>query len=183
MKTSEETNNFFYGFVNENLAKITDFADSKAQVVASRSAPLLQGMNGVLTVGFIIIVIVCATGFLIYWILAIKSRVLQFGVFRAMGMRFKNVIGMLVIEQTLITGAGIALGVLVGEVASRLFVPIIQLAYTASEKVIPLLIVTQMDDYIRLLGIIGFMILFCLCLLGVFVSRIKIAQALKLGED
>jgi putative ABC transport system permease protein len=59
---------------------------------SEKNDPVLQGTNGVLTVGFIIILLVCMTGFLIYWILSIRSRVLQFGIFRAMGLSMKSIL-------------------------------------------------------------------------------------------
>ena len=183
MKTGENSNSFLYEYANRNNVKFAALKDSKTEIIRGRNDPLLQGTNGVLTVGFVIIIIICAAGFLIYWILAIKSRVLQFGIFRAMGMGFKSIIGMLIVEQAIITGAAIALGILAGEISSRLFVPIIQLAYTASEKVIPFMITTETDDYVRLITITGVMIVSCMAVLGVLVSRIKITQALKLGED
>jgi putative ABC transport system permease protein len=137
----------------------------------------------VLTVGFIVTVLVCFTGFLIYWILSIKSRVLQFGIFRAMGMSLRNIVSLLINEQIFITLTAVAIGAVVGEVSSRLFVPLIQISFTASEQVIPLMITTETRDYMNLFGTIGFMVVICLVVLGVIISRIKIAQALKLGED
>jgi putative ABC transport system permease protein len=183
MKTNSATNRFFYDFRTENNLRLSQFEDAKSQLVESRSDPILQGTNGVLTVGFIVTLLVCFTGFLIFWILSIKSRVLQFGIFRAMGMTMGNIVSLLINEQLFITFTAIGIGALVGEVSSRLFVPLIQISFSASEQVIPLRIVTQNSDYINLFGIIGGMILLCLFILGIFISRIKIAQALKLGED
>jgi putative ABC transport system permease protein len=183
MKTNSSTNRFFYDFRTDNNLRLSQFSDAKSQLVESKSDPILQGTNGVLTVGFIVTLLVCFTGFLIFWILSIKSRVLQFGIFRAMGMTMGNIISLLINEQLFITFTAIGIGALVGEVSSRLFVPLIQISFSASEQVIPLRIVTQNSDYINLFGIIGGMILLCLFILGVFISRIKIAQALKLGED
>ena len=60
---------------------------------------MLQGMNGALTLGFIIIMVMCIIGFLIYWILSIKSRTLQFGILRAMGMKFREILMMIVYED------------------------------------------------------------------------------------
>jgi putative ABC transport system permease protein len=100
-----------------------------------------------------------------------------------MGMTMSNIIGLLINEQLFITFTAIAIGALTGEVSSRMFVPLIQISFSASEQVIPLQIVTQQSDYVNLFGIIGGMILLCLFILGIFISRIKIAQALKLGED
>lgn len=183
MKTNTPSNNFIYRYAEENNLRFASFKDAKADIVRGKNDPLLQGTNGVLTVGFIITLLVCTTGFLIYWILSIKSRVLQFGIFRAMGMSMRDVGALLVNEQIFITGIAIAIGVLVGSLSSSLFVPVIQLAYTASEQVIPLKIITQTEDYVRLFAVIGLMVGVCMVILGTIISKIKIAQALKLGED
>ena len=183
MRTNTETNRFFYDFVEENRISLVEFTDAKADVVESRSDPILQGTNGVLTVGFIVTLVICFTGFLIYWILSIRSRVLQFGIFRAMGMSMSSLLGLLVNEQFFITFTAIALGAMVGEISSRLFVPLIQMSYSAADQVIPLQIVIERSDYVNLYTVVGIMIVICLAVLAVYISKIKIAQALKLGED
>lgn len=183
MRTSTDSNNFLVRFAEENSIRYTVYKDAKAGIIEGRNAPVLQGTNGVLTVDFIITLIVCAAGFLLYWILSIRGRVLQFGIFRAMGMSVRNILSILVSEQLLISGIAIALGAGVGELASRLYVPLIQLAYSASEQVLPIMIIAERYDYVRLFTVVGGMLLVCLVVLGVIASRIKIAQALKLGED
>ena len=47
----------------------------------------------------------------------------------------------------------------------------------------PIEIVSQSSDYVRLFVVIGAVILICMVALGVLISKIKISQALKLGED
>lgn len=36
--------------------------------------PLLQGTNGVLTMSFIVMLVLCTAGYLIYWIMSIRAR-------------------------------------------------------------------------------------------------------------
>ena len=79
-------------------------------------------MNGALTLVFIIIMVMCIIGFLIYWILSIKSRTLQFGILRAMGMKFREIIMMIVYEQLLVSGVAIFAAIFIGGVTSDLFV-------------------------------------------------------------
>jgi len=183
MRTNTETNTFFTEFAVENRINLIEFTDARADIIESRSDPILQGTNGVLTVGFIVTLLICFTGFLIYWILSIRSRVLQFGIFRAMGMSMRSLLGLLVNEQFFITFTAIGLGALVGEISSRLFVPLIQMSYSAADQAIPLMIVTEAQDYRNLYVVVGSMIFICLIVLGAYISKIKIAQALKLGED
>ena len=181
MRTNGSTNRFFYDFRDENNLQLTAFNDTLDNIVQARLDPLLQGTNGVLTVNFVIALLICFVGLLIYWILSIKERVLQFGIFRAMGMGIRGIFSILINEQFFITLTALAIGALVGEVSARLFVPLIQLAYTS--HLIPLLIIRQAGDYANLYTVMGLMIALCLALLIVFVSRIRIDQALKLGED
>ena len=183
MKTNTDSNRFFYDFFANERVNFVEFNDAKNEVIESRQEPILQGMNGVLTVSFILALFICFAGFLIYWILSIRSRILQFGIFRAMGMGMKNLVGLLVGEQILITLTAIILGAIVGQISAGLFVPIIQMSYTASDKIIPLIVATYVRDYINLYTVILIMVIACLFILATYVRKIKIAQALKLGED
>lgn len=172
-----------YTLAEELGIRFNTFLDADAAVIAEKNNPVLQGTNGVLTVGFIIILVVCMTGFLIYWILSIRSRVLQFGIFRAMGMSMRSIFAMLLNEQIFISGTSIAFGTLVGVLASRLFVPLIQLGYSAGQNSLPLKISVESGDFARLFIVIGAMLVICIVVLCVLISKIRIAQALKLGED
>ena len=183
MRTNSDSNRFFYEFAEERGLMLDFFRDARAEVIDSRNDPILQGTNGVLTVGFIVTLLICFTGFLIYWILSIRARVLQFGIFRAMGLSMRDIIGLLINEQLFITLTAVIIGAAVGEIASRLFVELIQISYSAADQAIPLMIVSYYRDYVNLYSIIGAMIAICLVILGVIISKIKIAQALKLGED
>ncbi len=180
---NEDGSSYIYDFAEENGLSYTVFRDSDAELVERKNDPVLQGTNGILTVGFIVVLLLCCVGFLIYWILSIQSRALQFGIFRAMGMSMREVISMLLNEQLFISGLSIAVGALVGHLTARLYMPLIQLAYAASDNALPLEVVRYAADDIRLFSVVGGMMLLCMVILGVLISRMKIAQALKLGED
>ncbi|MDR1559010.1 MAG: ABC transporter permease [Clostridiales bacterium] len=183
LKTDADSNNFITRYALDNNIKFASFTDARAQIITGRNEPVLQGTNGALTIDFIINLTVCAVGFLIYWILSIKDRALQFGVFRAMGMHVRGIVSILCCEQALVSLMAVLIGSGVGVLASRLFTPMIQLAYSASEQPIPIILADQPSDYARLFGAIGITILVCLIALGAIVSRIRIASALKLGEE
>jgi putative ABC transport system permease protein len=132
---------------------------------------------------FIVILILCGVGYLIYWILSIRSRELLFGIFRAMGMSRGEILRMLVNEQIFSSLLSIGCGAGIGILASRMFVPMIQIAYSAANQVLPLELITKSSDMVRLFGMIGVVLILCLVILARQVFRMKIAQALKLGED
>lgn len=172
-----------YDFAAENDLQYLRFADTAADLVDEKNDPVLQGTNGVLTVGFILVLAVCMVGFLIFWILSIRSRTLQFGVFRAMGMPMRGLIELLVAEQVCVSLTSVAAGAGVGILASQLYVPLIQLSYTSMDITLPLRIVAEGSDYLRLFSVFGAVFVICLAALAILVKRIRIAQALKLGED
>ncbi|MCR5797566.1 MAG: FtsX-like permease family protein, partial [Eubacterium sp.] len=174
---------FIYDYAQKNNISYTKFEDVNAKKIAVKNDALFQGTNGILTMSFIVILILCSTGFLIYWILSIRQRELLFGVFRAMGMSKRDVIQMLVNEQIFSSGVSIIIGTIIGVVSSQLFVPLVQIFYATTDQTIPLEVVSEKLDLVRLFSVIGIVIIICMVVLGKLISKINISQALKLGED
>ena len=180
---AEKGTGFLYDWADEQDLVFKSFSDLTASVRQVRNDTLFQGTNGILTMSFIIILVLCVVGFLIYWILSIRSRELLFGVFRAMGMTKSEVILMLVNEQLFSSVPAILLGTGVGFLASYLFVPLLQIAYASQNQILPLQITTSSADLTKLFTIILLMLLVCAIVLIRMVYKMKISQALKLGED
>jgi putative ABC transport system permease protein len=180
---AKDSTNFIYDFVKDNKVSFSLFEDVSDKLIEVRNDTMFQGTNGILTMSFIIVLILSCAGFLIYWILSIRSRELLFGVFRAMGMSKKEVIQMLINEQIFSTGISILMGALIGTLSSRFFVPLIQIAYASTTQFIPLELITEQSDMIRLFTIIAGVFILCMIILRSIISKIKISQALKLGED
>jgi len=183
MRTNGVPHQFMYDFIAENRISVAEFYDTSRSLTEMLSDPLVQSTNGVLTISFIMTMLLCMSGFLIYWILSIKGRLLQFGVFRAMGLGRNGIMSILISEQVLITISALIIGGIIGEATSRLFVPLVQLSYTAADQVIPLLIVMEPMDYITIYGILGFMLVLCVSILARYTLRVNVSQVLKLGED
>lgn len=172
-----------YDFIGDKDIKLAMFSDTQSELIEMKNDPVIQGTNGILTVGFIVVLLLSSVGFLIYWILSIRSRSLQFGIYRAMGMTMKEILQMLVSEQILITVPAILMGSIIGTLASRLYIPLIQIAYTSADEVIPLKVVQKTLDMVKLYSVVFIVIGICMAVLGWLISKIKISQALKLGED
>lgn len=172
-----------YNDITEKNIKIQNITDSSQLLIEEKTDPELQGMNGALTLGFVVIMIMTVIGFLIYWIISIRSRTLQFGVLRAMGVSFKEIIATLGYEQLLVSVASIAAGFVVGGIASDLFVPMFRTMYDAADQVPPFIVQGYSGDYIKMYVIIAIMLLGGFAVLGGIIRRININKALKLGED
>ena len=98
-------------------------------------------------------------------------------------MTMGEVLGMLFNEQIFISGISIASGIVIGKVSSQLFVPMIQAVFSGGNELIPLEIQTAIGDTIKLYIVVAVVMIVCMVILGWIIKKIKIAQALKLGED
>jgi len=173
----------FYDSIKEMKLPITNVKNTKEQLTKAKNDPFLLALNGILTLGFIISILVSFVGFLLYWILSLKGRTLQNGIMRAIGLSLRQLIGMLALEQLLTSGVAILIGVMVGNLASLLYVPNFQIAFNPSSLVPPFKVMFEAIDFIRLYSIVSIMLVIGLGILSYMLSRIRVHQALKLGED
>jgi putative ABC transport system permease protein len=100
-----------------------------------------------------------------------------------MGISFAQLIGMLTAEQVLTSGAAVVIGGLVGSLTSKLFVQLFQISFNPATQMPPFQVTFDPNDSVQLYLIVIFMIMIGLFILGWLLSRIKIHQAIKLGED
>lgn len=182
-RTPEATDKIIYEAIEENRINVVKITSATQQITAAKNDPQLQGTNGALTLGFIVSMLICAVGFLIYWIMAVQGRVLQFGIFRAMGLGKSAIIGMIITEQVLVSGAAVAAGVVIGSLSSRLFVPLFQLVYSSADQPVPFRIISEASDSNKVFVILSILLLLCFAVLARLILSIKIDQAVKLGED
>ena len=172
-----------YQDIEEKRLPIETLTDSSQLLINEKNQPTLQGMNGGLTLGFIITMIMAIVGFLIYWILSIKGRTLQFGILRAMGMTMREIIVMLGYEQILVSGVSIAMAFIIGGITSDIFVPVFQSMYALSDQIPPFIVSASGSDYVKIYVLIAIMLGGGFAILGGIIRKININKALKLGED
>lgn len=172
-----------YDQLKESKVPVTSLRDATQELIRSVNDPFRMAINGVMTLGFVISMLICFFGFLLFWLLTLSGRSLQYGVLRAMGLPFRQMIGMLVSEQLLTSGAAVIIGVLIGNATSELFVPLFEMSFATVDQVPPFEITYQLSDYLQLYGIVGLMLTIGLIVLGYRLSRTRIAQALRLGEE
>ncbi|MBN2852639.1 MAG: FtsX-like permease family protein [Clostridia bacterium] len=170
-------------FLTENNVVISmgDYTDF--QVSEQKKDPMVLGMNGMLTLDFIVTMIICGAGFIIFWILSIRQRVLQFGIFRAMGLSKKELVLIIFFEQILISAVAIILGIVIGGVSSDVFVPLFELISAQSSRLLDFKVFSFREDYYRIYAIVVVMLTIGISAIGRFITRIKMDQAVKLGED
>ena len=172
-----------YAAVEERELRVLEIRDTSQLTIEAKNDPLLQGTNGVLTFGFITAVLVSVTGYVLFLVFALRERALQFGLLRALGLRRRQVVGMLVLEQLLTGGFAIVAGLAIGQLAALLYVPLLQLAGPAAEQILPFRVVALRSDYLRFYALALIIMAAGGALFQSLVRRLRVHEALKLGEE
>lgn len=180
---TDGNNEGVYRGIDEAGISVDAVTDTEVLLLNRKQDALINSTNGILTLGFLVSVILCAAGFMIYWTLSIRERELQFGIFRAMGMALGEIAQMLINEQLFISLLPILSGALAGWAAAVLYMPLIQMVYSSADYVIPLKVLSLAADNGKLALLILTVFGLCMAVLIRMIRRMKITQALKLGED
>jgi putative ABC transport system permease protein len=161
---------------------ITGWSAARANILAQQSRPERQGLFGLLSAGFLASALMTALGFLLYALFSFRRRFIEMGMLRAIGLSVRQMIGLLAAELASLVLLGMGVGTLLGVLASRLFVPFLKMGATTEAMYPPFQIeiawVSIFEIYILLVALF-------LAALGVLVAllmRMKIFQAIKLGE-
>ncbi len=169
--------------LQEAGVKVVSFTGLEQQMAESRNSALIQVTNGMFTMSFLISLLICSAGFLLYWIMSMKSRELLFGVYRAMGMPMRQINKMLLNEHFFGSLLPIFAGVGSGILGSLIFAKLIVLVYLPKEHNISIRMVFYGEDMIKLLAVILAVGGVCFAIIHKILKGMKIAEALKLGED
>ena len=145
--------------------------------------PTRGGVFGILSLGFLVSVIVSLSGYLLYWFFNLSGRIVQFGVLRAMGLSRKQLTGMLLLEQLFTGGLAIFLGLFIGKITSKLFLPFLQTTDNVDNAVPPFRVIFDQQDTVQLYVVVGFMLLTGAALLFLHIRRLRVHQAVKMGEE
>ena len=163
--------------------RITALTDTRAQVSAARQEPATLGLNGMLTVGFLIVMGIAGAAFIIAVAISLRSRQAELAVIRSIGLSRRRVVGMVGWEQLLMALSAVVAGVVLGSVAGRIYVPAMQVVATAAERVPPMRVVAQRNDFIRLYTIAAVTIAAGALVVRGLIGRLRIHQAIKLGQE
>ena len=139
-----------------------------------------MALNGLFSLGFVATMIISFMGFLLYWLLSVRKRRLQFGVLRAMGLSKVKLSLMLLWEHLMTSGVSVVIGILIGYLTSYLYLPVLKKTFTT---MLPLSLTYNNTDNIKVYVIVAIMILSGIAVLSEYINRLKINEAVKIGEE
>ncbi|MEX1030404.1 MAG: FtsX-like permease family protein [Paenibacillaceae bacterium] len=157
--------------------------DVRNELVVQSKHPARGGVFGILSLGFLISVLISFIGYILYWFFNLSSRVVQFGILRAMGLSRKQLSGMLLLEQGFTAGLSIILGIGIGKLTSYIFLPFLQTADNVTTQVPPFRIVFNSKDTLQIYAVVLVMMAAGATMLFLHIRRLRVHQAVKLGEE
>ncbi|WP_219836387.1 ABC transporter permease [Paenibacillus sp. R14(2021)] len=163
--------------------ELADVKDVRIELAAQSKLPTRGGVFGILSLGFLVSIIISLTGYILFWFFNLSGRIVQFGVLRAMGLSRKQLTGMLLLEQIFTAGLSIGLGILIGKIASLLFLPFLQTTENVANSVPPFRVVFDSKDTTQLYIVVACMMLMGAVLLLAHIRRLRVHQAVKMGEE
>jgi len=162
---------------------VTSVTDTRIQLQDRRHDPNIMGFFGVLSIGFMVSVAVTIMGFFLFTIWSLRARMLQFGVLRAIGLSVRQLLIMLALEQLFTVGVGLGAGTLLGRLVSDLFLPFIEQGDQFNATVPQFLIIVERADLMKIYIVLGSMLLVGIVTLVAILFRMRLADAVKLGEE
>lgn len=147
-----------------------------------QARPERQGLFGQLSVGFVAAALLTVLGYFMYALFSFRRRFISLGILRAVGLSTRQMITLVAAETAVLILTGLTLGTILGVWISNLFIPYLQTGETASDLVPPYLVEIAWPAIYQIYGLFVLLFLAALAVLAVMLRRMKIFQAIKLGE-
>ena len=161
---------------------VREWASAELNIRAEQRRPERQGLFGLLSVGFVASALLTVLGFLLYALFSFRRRFIEMGMLRAIGLSIQQMTSLLAAELAFLVLLGIGVGTALGVFASRLFVPFLQIGASAQSQYPPFQIEIAWLSIVEIYVLFIILFIAALSALSALLVRMKIFQAIKLGE-
>ncbi len=152
-------------------------------ITSEQSRPERQGLFGILSVGFAAAAVLTVLGFLLYALLSYQRRFVELGVLRAVGLSAGQMTVFLAAELAFLILMGGLIGTGLGVWISNNFIPYLQIGAEAQAQIPPYVVYIAWPSILRVYALFGLLFIVALGTLMVMLRRMKIFQAIKMGES
>ena len=161
---------------------VIDWYSAREQIATLQKQPERQGLFGVLSVGFLAAAVLTVLGFLLYTLFSFRRRFIELGTLRAIGLSSGQMTLFLAWELAFLILVGMGVGTLLGSGMSDLFIPHLQVGIRPEELTPPFLVNIAWPAIYRIYVLFGILFVAALGALVTLLLRMKIFEAIKLGE-
>ncbi|MFD1932033.1 FtsX-like permease family protein [Nonomuraea mangrovi] len=157
--------------------------DRQSVFTELRDDPLAGGLQSALLIGFVAAVIFAGLGFAVNAAVAARERSAELGLLHALGVTFRQVLGLLAVEQTFLIGLGLAGGTLLAGGMAAVVVPHLVLSGQVTAVTPPVRLDIPWVQTAVLLAVIAAGLFAIVAALAGSLRRRGLAQARHIGED
>ncbi len=157
-------------------------SDSRAIIAAEQTRPERQGLFGLLSTGFLAAAVLTVLGFLVYAVISFRRRFIELGTLRALGLSVWQMGFFLAGEQAVLILTGLGLGTGLGVWTSTLFIPYLQIGLTKTAQTPPFVVQIAWEQLWLIYAVFGVMFVLAVSVLIIMLVRMRIFEAVKLGE-
>lgn len=175
-----------YAKMIEDLRKyeitVFDYDVATQKIADEQRLPERQGLFGVLSVGFLASAFLTVLGFFLYALFSFRRRFIELGTLRAVGLSAGQLTVFLTCELAFLILLGLGAGTWLGSIISQVFIPSLQIGAKAAEVTPPFTVDMAWPAITRIYMLFIGLFIAALTVLVVSLLRMKIFQAIKLGE-
>jgi putative ABC transport system permease protein len=162
--------------------QVSNWNYAMEKLSAEQNRPERQGLFGFLSIGFITAALLTVLGFFLYAFFSFRQRFVELGILRAIGLSTFGMILFLAWELAFLIVGGLAAGTLLGIWSSNLFIPYLQVGAEVTARIPPYVVEIAWPAIIRIWMLFGLLFVVALTALAALLIRMRIFQAVKLGE-
>lgn len=151
-------------------------------ILREKQRPERQGLFGLLSISFLTTTFLTVIGFFYYTFFSFRRRYIQLGVLRAIGLSSGQLTSLLAWEMAFLIIIALATGTGLGLFISDLYIPFLQFGSGLEAKVPPFVIEIAWPTILLIYGLFGILLVIALVGLVALLLRLKMFEALKLGE-
>lgn len=168
--------------VHDLHLRVIDWDAPPLTIEVEQRRPERQGLFGLLSVGFAAAALLTVAGFLLYALFSFQRRFIEMGMLRAIGLSSPQMTSFLAWELAFLILTGLIVGTGLGITISRLFIPYLQVGAEAAARIPPFVVEIAWPAILRIYAIFGLLFVLALGGLAALLLRMKVFQAIKLGE-
>jgi putative ABC transport system permease protein len=161
---------------------IESWAAANQKIIQEQRRPERQGLFGLLSVGFVTAAILTVLGFILYALFSFRRRFIELGMLRAVGLSARQMRALLASELIFLVSIGLLVGTALGVLFSQVFIPYLQVGASLSAHYPPFVVEVAWPSIVQMYVLFGLLFVGALAVLAALLMRMKIFQAIKLGE-
>lgn len=161
---------------------VVDYTSAPERIASEQRRPERQGLFGVLSVGFLAAAFLTVLGFFLYALFSFRRRFIELGTLRAIGLSPGQMTAFLAWELAFLILLGLGAGTYLGALISQVFIPHLQVGTDIQSMTPPFQVEIAWPAIMRIYALFVLLFFVALSVLVGFLLRMKIFQAIKLGE-